>query len=333
MAKININLTKIAQNFQVVNQICQNNHLELVVVTKSCCGDKRIIQCLIDAGAKIIAEFQPQNFTGITREVEKIVLYSSLSLLEQDFSCDFIYITDLKILDKYSQLPLSKQSQVIIPIELGDMREGILPEDLIPFLKQAIAKKNVRIAGLSANFGCVEVVKPKIDYFNAFIDCIKEVEYQMGFEFAQVLIGGTSSWNLLCDRILPKKINRLRIGEGILLGYSSALQIEIPDLAQDTFILEGEILEISTKKKPSQRRAIIDFGYTSTLAVGLRSKLPGIEMIASNQDITVIDITHANVPLATGDSIEFLLTYESLLRAMISPYIEKVYVYNTSDSC
>jgi predicted amino acid racemase len=78
MAKIKINLTKIAQNFHRVTQICQNNNIELVVVTKCCCGNKKIIQHLIDAGAKIIAEFQPRNFTGIAREVKKVILHSSV---------------------------------------------------------------------------------------------------------------------------------------------------------------------------------------------------------------------------------------------------------------
>ncbi len=53
----------------------------------------------------------------------------------------------------------------------------------------------------------------------------------------------------------------------------------------------------------------------------------GVEIIGSSQDVTVIDITNASTSVSIGDHLEFSLRYESLVRAMISPYIEKVYVY------
>ena len=330
MARIRINLTKIVQNFHIVQKICQDNKIELAVVTKCCCGDQKIIQYLIEAGMEIIAESQPKNLQGIGSKVKKIMLHSSLSSLEKKFICDFIYIADQEILKKYCRSSLSKQSQVIIPIELGDMRDGILPNEIIPFLKEAAITKNVRIAGFSANFGCFKANEPTMNWFNSFIECVKEVEYQVGFKPILLSIGGTVILNLLRNDICPAEINQLRIGTGIFLGYDPTLEVEIPYLNQDTFILEGEILEINNNKNNDfyQKRAIIDFGYASaSLAIGLRSVLQGVEIIGLSQDVTIVDITNTNVPLFIGDSIEFFLTYHPLIRAMISPYVDKVYVF------
>jgi predicted amino acid racemase len=333
MAKLIINLDKIIQNFRLVKKICQDNHIELVVVTKCCCGDNKIIQALIDAGADIIAESQSQNFSIIGKPIKKMLLHSSLSALENDFTCDFIFISELEILKKYSQSSLAKQAAVIIPLEMGDMRDGVLPEELVYFLNKALVE-NVQIAGFSANFGCFQAKEPKVDWFNNFIQCVEKVEYQCGFKPALLSIGGTSIWSLFYNNLLPKKINPLRIGEGIFFGYDPALKQEIPSLSQETFKLKGEILEIKNKKDHEgqdnefRQRAIIDFGYASTLTNGLRSTQEGVEIIGSSQDITVIDITNANTSISIGDHLEFSLRYESLVRAMISPYIEKLYVYD-----
>jgi ornithine racemase len=330
MAKLIINLDKIIQNYCTVKQICQHNHLELVVVTK-CCGDNKIIQAIIDAGADIIAESQPKNFQGISKTVKKMLLHSSLSALDNHFSCDFIFISELEILKKYSQSPLSKQSQVIIPIEMGDMRDGVLPEELVDFVNKALVE-NVQIAGFSANF-CFQATEPKVDWFNNSVQCAEKVEYQCRFKPALLSIGGTSIWRRFYNRLLPQKITQLRLGEGIFLGYDPALKQEIPSLSQETFKLKGEILEIKEKKDHEgkdngfRQRAIIDFGYALTLTNGLRSTQKGIDIIGSSQDITVVDITEASTSFSIGDHIEFYLRYESLVRAMNSPYIEKVYVY------
>jgi ornithine racemase len=332
MAKLIINIDKIVQNFLTVNQICQDNHLELVVVTKCCSGDAKIIQPLIDAGVNIIAESQAQNLTKTGKPVKKMLLHASLSGLETDLNCDFIFISDLKILKKYSQSPLAKQSQVIIPLEIGDMREGVLPEELVDFVKKALVEK-VQIAGFSANLGCFNATKPKLDWFNHFIQCVEKVEYLCGFKPALLSIGGTSIWSLFQYQPLPKKINQLRIGEGIFLGYDPALQQKIPNLSHETFKLKGEILEIKAQKNPHsqdkelQQHAIIDFGYASTLTSGLQSLEKGIEIIGSSQDVTVVDMTEASTSFSIGEHVEFLLTYESLVMAMISPYVEKVYTY------
>ncbi len=332
MAKIIINLDKIIQNFRIAQKICQDNHIELVVVTKGCGGDNKIIQAIIDAGADVIAEFKPQNFQGVRKKVKKMLLCSSLSGLENHLTCDFIFISELEILKKYSQHPLSKQSQVIIPLEMGDMRDGIPPEELVSFLNKALVE-NVQIAGFSASFGCFQSTELKVDWFDNFIQCVEKAEHQCRFKPAILSIGGTGIWNLFYKGFLPNKINQLRIGTGIFLGYDTISNQVISCFNQETFRLEGEILEIKDKKdhnypdKGLRKRAVIDFGYTSIFTNGFRSVQEGIEIISSSQDITVVDITEASTSFSIGDSIEFFLMYESLVRAMISPYLDKVYVY------
>lgn len=333
MAKLIININNIIQNYHIVRKICRVNHLELVVVTKCCCGDHHIIRHLIDAGVEIIAEAQYKNYQDIEKKSRKMVLHSSLSALENHFTCDFIFISDPDILKKYSKTPLSRKSQVIIPVEMGDAREGVFPEILVSFFHKTLSE-NVKIAGFSANFGCYQATEPKIDWLNNFIQCVEDVEYRFHYKSHLLSVGGTSIWNLVYTRLLPKRINQLRIGEGIFLGYDPAFKRAINGLSQETFTLKGEIIEIKDHKGQNngfKRLAIIDFGYASTLAKGLRSKHEGVEIIGSSQDISVIDISNISTSMSTGDYVEFYLSYESLVRAMMSPYVEKIYVDEIND--
>jgi ornithine racemase len=331
MSLMKINLSEIIQNFLVVKEKCQENDIDLAVVTKCCCGDRNIIQPLIDAGVETIAEYHPEHFHGIEGEVQKMILHSSHSLLRGDFVCDFIFISELETLKKYSGSRLAKQSQVIIPVEMGDLRDGVPPEELADFLNSAL-NENIEISGFSANFGCFQATKPRVDWFNDFVQCA-ESEYPRRFRPGLLSIGGTSVWSLFHNKLLPDKINQLRIGEGIFLGYDPALKREIPGLSRETFKLSGEIIEIKRKKghrarhNGLRRQAVIDFGYSSIRGDGLRCAREGAEIIGSSQDVTVIDITHTNAPVSVGDHLDFYPGYESLVRAMISPYIEKEYIF------
>ncbi len=62
---------------------------------------------------------------------------------------------------------------------------------------------------------------------------------------------------------MPKGINQLRIGEGLLLGTDTTHDAEIPWLYQDAFLLKTEVIEV--KEKPS-----VPIGETGRDAFGNR---------------------------------------------------------------
>ncbi len=333
MAKIIINLNKIAHNLETASALCKKCGVELVVVTKCCGPDNVILKHIIEAGARSIAESRPCNYRGAGNNVKRILLLTPLSVLNEPLFCDFIYVTELKILEKLSESYLSRQCQVIIPVEMGEFREGVPPDQLIPFMKKALVLKNIKIAGFSANFGCFREFTPDFDTINSFVECIKQAAYELNFWPDIVAIGGSSVWSLLKNNNIPKEVRHVRLGEAIFLGNDPGLKIKINGFWHDAFILENEIIEIKDKNTGTgsefekvRKRAVLDIGYTSCQYTGLFPIQSGIEIIGSSQDYTVIDITDAEECLCIGDSVSFFMNYKTLSMAMINPYLEKKYI-------
>jgi ornithine racemase len=48
----------------------------------------------------------------------------------------------------------NKIHQVIIMVELGDLREEIVPYDLPPFIRETLSLPNLKIIGVGCNFVC-----------------------------------------------------------------------------------------------------------------------------------------------------------------------------------
>ncbi|MDZ7873364.1 MAG: hypothetical protein U5N27_09550 [Rhizobium sp.] len=70
-------------------------------------------------------------------------------------------------------------------------------------------------------------------------------------------------------------------------------------------------------------RAILDFGVVDTDPASLISTVPGLSIITSNSDYTVVDITECNFPYHVGDRIKFKLTYKSMLQCFTSVQLQK----------
>lgn len=55
---------------------------------------------------------------------------------------------------------MGRVHDIMLMIDLGDLREGIWPNDLIPTVEQILQFKGVRIAGIGTNLGCFGAIMP-----------------------------------------------------------------------------------------------------------------------------------------------------------------------------
>ena len=60
--KLEINLNGIVRNAKLMKSICEDNGIELSLVTKVLVSDKQIVQTLVDNGITSICESRIQNF-------------------------------------------------------------------------------------------------------------------------------------------------------------------------------------------------------------------------------------------------------------------------------
>ena len=340
MAKIIVNLPKLTDNLTKTKKLCEKNNLRLLVVTKSCGGDLVVLRHLAESGACSVAGTHPQHFDNING-VEKTLLIVLPAYPDMLSRCDYAYVTELKTLEQISKSSESKRVGIVIPLEFGDLREGVSAWEIIPFMEKALKLTNLRIEGFGANFGCLKELPPKPGVLEMFAQCVDEIRIRTGYQPKIVTLGGSALWEYLITGRIPKKINQMRIGEAIFLGTNPGLCHPIPGLHQDGFVLEGRIIEIKHKRLKDggltlpwddesdthlRKRAVLDFGYTACRVQGLTPLDNGIKVMGACQDLTVIDVTDSESELSVGDPVKFVLDYKSLAIAMICPYLEKTYV-------
>ena len=138
------------------------------------------------------------------------------------------------------------------------------------------------------------------------------------------------------DGNIPKRINLLRIGEGILLARDLDVfyGYDMSDMYQDVFRLKAEVIEVKNKPShPVGTIAVDAFGHTPVYVDrGMRKRallgvgkvdygdpselLPleeGIEVLGASSDHTIIDIENAPKEWKAGDIMEFNVCYATIV--------------------
>jgi hypothetical protein len=230
-------------------------------------------------------------------------------------------------------------------IDLGDLREGIWPHELLPTVERIMELPGVRIAGVGTNLTCFGAIVPTEDNLGQLVAHAYKVERVTGTTLDWVSGGNSSSLPLLLAGRMPHGINNLRVGEAILQGgRDTFLDAPWSELDRDAFHLTGELLEV--KVKPSmpigksgidafgQRpyfidegdrlRGIANIGREDVIVEGLSPTHQGVRVLGASSDHLVLDLTDAEPPLGVGDLVSFRMSYGAMLAAMTSEYVEKV---------
>ncbi len=230
---------------------------------------------------------------------------------------------------------------VVLMVELGDLREGLLPADVLEAARTVVALPGVRLRGLGTNLACRSGVIPDQTKMDELSRLVEQVEHACSITLA-VVSGGNSAnleWALGGGEV--GRINQLRLGEAILLGVEPLHRTPLPGLRTDAFTLVSEVIEARRKPaRPWGRLAQAAFGVAApversgevnqvVLALGQQDTDPdglvppvGIALLAMSSDHLVVDAGETD--LQVGEELAFGLGYSALLRAMTSPYVATV---------
>lgn len=169
MPMIEMNLQKIAHNAQQLLYLYHSKKIGLMGVTKGVCGDPHVAKILVDQGIHILADSKVSNLkrmrdAGIKAQ---FVMLTTPSLSEVDAVVKYADISMNTELDVIKKLSMSAQKyntvhKVILMIEMGDLRDGIMPEHLLGFIKEVLKLSGIKIVGIAANFACFGGVKPEL---------------------------------------------------------------------------------------------------------------------------------------------------------------------------
>lgn len=358
MNRVVIDLHAMKHNIEVVDRWMTSHGASWTLVTKCLCGHAETMRGLQSLGVRSIGDSRLENLKTLERvdpdfetwylrpphltAVPDIVRLSDVSLN-----------SEMEVIEAISAEARrrNKLHRVIVMVELGDLREGILPGTLVEFYNQVFNLPNVEVLGIGANLGCLSGAVPNVDQLMQLVLYRELLELKFGRPMPMVSAGSSAVLPLLLGGSLPEPVNHFRIGEAVFLGSDLVHGGTLQGLRDDAIFLEADIVEMKEKNliplgestahtpfepieqkisdhEPGQRgyRAVISIGQLDTEVGGLQPLNPRHRLAGASSDLSVLNVGENPGGLRVGDSIKFRLNYAALVRAMSSPYIEKVLV-------
>jgi predicted amino acid racemase len=346
LPRIEVSLSQIRENTKKLSKLYMQKGISLMGVTKAVLGEPSIAKAMIQGGVKFIADSHIENIqkmksAGILTQF--VLLRTPLSQAESivknaDISLN-TEIETLKNLSYHAKIQ-NKTHQVIIMVELGDLREGVVPYDLPQFIRETLSLPNLKIIGVGCNLACYGGIKPDNKNMREFSEIVVllEKEFQINLE---IISGGNSAnyeWFKSSQDV--GRVNNLRLGESILLGCETVGRKVIPGLHTGAFQLIAEVIESKRKasvplgeicqdafgnvpgflNRGERQRVIIALGRQDVQVSNMKSN-SNLKIIGSSSDHIILDGENHN--LKVGDDIKFSLNYGGLLAIMTSPYVVK----------
>lgn len=353
MAFITLNREKLRHNYTHLDNLFKENNVQWAVVSKILCGNELFIQELVDLGVKEICDSRISNLQTVKklnpeintvyikppakRSIAKVVKYADVSFNTEH--------TTIEMLSKEA-VRQNKTHRVIIMIELGDLREGIMGEHLIDFYDSVFRLPNIEVVGIGTNLNCLHGTMPSQDKLIQLSLYKQIIEIKFNKKIPWVT-GGTSVVIPLMERKqLPKAINHFRVGETLYFGNDLVSELPYEEMKQDVFMLYAEIIEITEKpaipigelaENPSgemfevneedygktSHRAIIDIGLLDIGTDFLMPEDEKLSIIGASSDMLVLDLDETERDYKVGDLVSFKLKYMGALGLFNSDYIEK----------
>ncbi|SDO10327.1 alanine/ornithine racemase family PLP-dependent enzyme [Alkalicoccus daliensis] len=348
--RIEVDLSKVAYNAKRIIELYRSKGIEIMGVTKGVGGCAEIAHLLCEQGIEMLADTKLQNLKKMKQVGVKaaFVLLRTPSLSEAAAVvrvADISMNTELKVMEALSAAAVEQKlvHKVILMVEMGDLREGLMPADLEETIRAGILLEGIKITGIGANFACFGGIRPNQEKMIELSMLAERMEAKFSLSFSCITGGNSGNYHWFTAADDTAKINNLRIGESIYLGCETLDREEIPGLYTDAFTLYAEVIEVKTKpSKPYgdagqdvagnypqfedeglMRRAIVAVGSQDAAAAGLKPKIDA-DILGSSSDHLILNAKSTG--LTVGEEVAFQLNYSALLSLMTSSYISKTYI-------
>lgn len=355
MAFLKLYKDKLRENYIFLDTLFKERNIQWGVVTKLLCGNTIYLKELIELGIMEMHDSRVSNLKKIKKlnpeiqtvyikppsklNIEKIVKYADVSFNTEIYT--------IKLLSEEAQRQ-NKTHKIIIMIEMGDLREGVLGEELMSFYEQVFSLPNIEIRGIGTNLNCLSGVMPTQDKLIQLSLYKQLIEAKFNVKIPWVSGGTSVAVPLMLKNARPMAVNHFRVGEALFFGKDLFTGETMTGMHNDVFKLYAEIIEITEKPNnptgelgenvaghtyevsehtdlsETSLRAILDFGLLDMQPQYLAPTDDSISIIDSSSDMTVIDISDTKNKYKVGDLVSFNLQYMGALYLLNSDYIEKV---------
>lgn len=353
MAFVTLDATKLKDNYNYLDSLFKKHDVKWSVVSKMLCGNNTYLDVLLKLGATEVCDSRVTNLKRLKainpevetayikpppkRSIRKVVEFADVS-----FNTEF---ETIKLLSE-AAVAQNKIHKVIIMIELGELREGVMREDFVGFYAKVFELPNIEVIGIGTNLTCMYGVLPNHDKLIQLSLYKELIEAKFNKKIPYVSGGSSVTIPLIFQGMLPHGVNHFRVGETLFLGTDVYNNKPFDQMHNDVFKLYAEIIELTEKptipmgdighnltgeikefddngKSEKSYRAIIDLGLLDIETDHLIPVDEQVELVGESSDMIVVDLGTNPKNLRVGDLMEFRMTYMGTLRVMNSDYVDK----------
>jgi predicted amino acid racemase len=347
--RIEVDLDRIGRNAHELVRRTAARGVSVTAITKAMHGHPGLGRALLAAGAVALGDSRIENIERLRAggiDAPILLIRSPLPsetarvVAAADSSCN----TEVEIVELLSAeaTRARRVHGVMLMVELGDLREGIMPGDVPDAIADCLALPNIEVRGIGANLACRNGVAPDDHNMGELSSLAISIEAKFGITLSTVSAGNSANLEWLRSTEHVGRIDDLRLGESILLGRDPLHDVPVPGLHQDAATIVAEVIE--SKYKPRRawgERARTPFtppavtapddercGWQSLLGIGHQdtdpldlTAPPGMRIIGASSDHLVLTSAHR---LRLGSEVAFRPGYSALVRAMSSRYLQPI---------
>jgi len=355
---MSIDLKKVKTNIEYLIDLTSKSNIKLTAITKLFGCDENLIE-LFEKYPQITSygDSRIDNLKKLSRsQKEKILIRlpmpaeikEVIEFADTSFNSE---ISTIKLLSSQAQIQ-NKIHNVVLMVDLGDLREGIFDEsELLATVAEVLVLKNIRLKGLAVNLMCFGGIVPDEVNLGRLCELASLIETTFNIKLDIISGGNSSSLYLLAsdfpNKTMPSKVNNLRIGDAFFTGETS-FSYQFPETRRGSFKFLAQIVEL--KQKPSfpvgeisvdafgnipifedkgmRLKGILAVGRQDIVVDGLIPIDDKLKILGASSDHLMLDFTDSEKVYTVGDIITFEMHYAAVLQAFTSNYVHKEYLEN-----
>lgn len=356
--RIEINLQYLKENVAAIVKKCTDCGIKISGVIKGTTGIPQCAKMFQEGGVYGIASSRLEQIEDAINEgidlpmlLLRVPMHSEVDEVVR--LCDMSLNSEVSTLDLLNEAAAkqNKIHNVILMADLGDLREGFWDKDEMVKVATRVENEwdNLHLSGVGTNLGCYGSIEATADKLDELVAIAERIEKEIGRELEIISGGGTTSLPRVLLGDMPKRINHLRVGEGILLARDLDVfyGLDMSFMHQDVYTLKAEVIEVKDKPSHPVGKISIDaFGHTpeyvdrgirkrALIGVGkvdygsideIFPKDKGVEVIGASSDHTILDVEDAEREFKPGDIVSFGINYASIVYVTNCKNVQKVFV-------
>ncbi len=343
--RLTIDLDAVAANAAALAARLLTAGLTLVGVTKAVDGEPSVGRAMLEAGAAGLADSRLPALTRLAAHaLAPLTLIRPPQRDELEMAAqvaDRVVLSDVATAQGLGAHAPGSPLEVLLAVDLGDRREGVLPEDAPATARRLASVPGVSFTGIAVNFACLSGQLPSKALFNAAEDVLAAIAAECAGE-PLLSLGGTCCLQHL-DGYAPRFATEIRSGGGPLYGYDFVSGAPLVGVERRDPVLTAGVLECYRKPPAPPCEigldafghvpdadlpdddawyALVALGRRDCEPAGLRPLLEGAYVAGMTSDVGIVIVPD---PVAPGSELSFTVDYDALVRAVTSPFVAKLF--------